>query len=95
GGGADRAAVGGGGGVAGGVAPKCGVVSCAIPRTILCEVLKRHLIAMARADKTLAAMRANPRDWRIASLETVALAFGVRVRKPGGSHVVFEHPSVA
>lgn len=50
---------------------------------------------MARADNTLAAMRANPRDWRIASLETVALAFGVRVRKPGGSHVVFEHPSVA
>ncbi len=49
---------------------------------------------MARGDKTLAAMRANPRDWRIASLETVAKAFGARVRKPGGSHVVFEHPDV-
>jgi hypothetical protein len=24
---------------------------------------------MARRDKTLAAMRTNPRDWRIASLE--------------------------
>jgi predicted RNA binding protein YcfA (HicA-like mRNA interferase family) len=50
---------------------------------------------MPRADKTLDGMRANPRDWRIASLETVARAFGVNVRKPGGSHVVFEHPAVA
>jgi antitoxin HicB len=50
---------------------------------------------MPRADKTLDAMRANPRDWRIASLEAVAAAHGVNVRKPGGSHVVFEHPAVA
>ncbi len=50
---------------------------------------------VARADKTLEDMRANPRDWRIASLETVAAAFGVSVRKPGGSHVVFEHPAAA
>jgi len=50
---------------------------------------------MTRADKTLAAMRANPGDWRITSLEAVAAAFGVNLRKPGGSHVVFEHPAVA
>jgi hypothetical protein len=50
---------------------------------------------MATADKTLEAMRNNPRDWRIASLESVAAAFGANVRKPGGSHVVFEHPEVA
>ena len=49
---------------------------------------------MTRADKTLEAMRANPRDWRIASLEAVALAHGANVRKPGGSHVVFEHPAL-
>ena len=49
---------------------------------------------MARGDKTLAAMRANPRDWRIASLESVAAATGVNVRKPSGSHVIFEHPTV-
>ncbi len=49
---------------------------------------------MARADKTLDAMRANPRDWRIGQLESVAAAFGVNCRKPGGSHVVFEHPAV-
>ena len=49
---------------------------------------------MARRDKTLDAMRANPRDWRIAQLEAVAKRYGVNVRKPGGSHVVFEHPSV-
>ena len=50
---------------------------------------------MPRGDKTLAAMRTNPRDWRIASLEAVAAAAGVNVRKSGGSHVVFEHLGVA
>lgn len=50
---------------------------------------------MARAAKTLDAMRDNPRDWRIAELETVAAAFGVNCRKPRGSHVVFDHPAVA
>lgn len=49
---------------------------------------------MTRADKTLEAMRANPRDWRIGSLEAVAAAFGVNARKRGGSHVVFEHPAI-
>jgi predicted RNA binding protein YcfA (HicA-like mRNA interferase family) len=38
-------------------------------------------------------MRTNPRDWRIGSLESVAAAYGVNVRKSGGSHVVFEHPA--
>ena len=50
---------------------------------------------MARAARTLEDMRENPRDWRIGSLESVAAAFGVNCRKPGGSHVVFEHPAVA
>ena len=50
---------------------------------------------MPRGDKTLAAMRTNPRDWRIASPESVAAAAGVNVRKSGGSHVVFEHPDLA
>ena len=49
---------------------------------------------MPRADKTLDAMRANPRDWRIGSREAVAAANGVNVRKSGGSHVVFEHPGL-
>jgi hypothetical protein len=50
---------------------------------------------MARGDKALTQMRANPRDWRIASPEVVAAAAGVNVRKSGGSHVVFEHPDLA
>ena len=50
---------------------------------------------MPRADKTLDAMRANPRDWRIGSLEAVAAAHGINARRPGGSHVIFEHPGVA
>lgn len=37
-------------------------------------------------------MRANPRDWRIEELETVAKRFGIDVRKTGGSHCVFLHP---
>ena len=49
---------------------------------------------MARTSKTLERMRANPRDWRIEQLETVAKAFGVNVRKPRGAHVIFEHPAV-
>jgi hypothetical protein len=50
---------------------------------------------MTRADKTLEAMRANLRDWRIGSFEAVAAAFGANVRKRGASHVVFEHPRLA
>ena len=51
---------------------------------------------MTRAWKTLAAMRANPKaDWRMAEMETVAAAFGVSVRKSGGSHVVFRAPAGA
>lgn len=47
---------------------------------------------MASRDKLLARMRANPRDWRIEDLESLARHFGCSVRKPGGSHVIFFHP---
>ena len=47
---------------------------------------------MTKADKTLDQMRANPRDWRIADLEAVAKRQGLTVRKPGGSHVIFQKP---
>jgi hypothetical protein len=50
---------------------------------------------MPRADRTLDRMRSNPRDRRIATLESVAGANGINIRKPGGSHVIFEHPAVA
>jgi hypothetical protein len=40
-------------------------------------------------------MKANPRDWRIESLKTVADQFGVIYRQPGGSHVIFRHPNGA
>ncbi len=36
-------------------------------------------------------MKANPKDWRIEQLETLAEQYGVAVRKTGGSHVVFDH----
>lgn len=55
---------------------------------------RRYYPGMTRTDKTLDRMRANPRDWRIDDLESVARAFGVNIRKPGGSHVIFEHPRV-
>lgn len=50
---------------------------------------------MTRAAKTLAQMKANPLDWRIESLQSVADAFGLKYRQPGGSHVIFRHPNGA
>jgi predicted RNA binding protein YcfA (HicA-like mRNA interferase family) len=40
-------------------------------------------------------MKANPRDWRIEGLKSVADAHGMVYRQPGGSHVVFRHPNGA
>jgi predicted RNA binding protein YcfA (HicA-like mRNA interferase family) len=48
---------------------------------------------VTRAAKTLAQMKANPLDWRIESLKSVADAFGLVYRQPGGSHVIFRHPN--
>ena len=48
---------------------------------------------MPSRGKLLARMRANPRDWRIEDLETLARHYGISVRKPGGSHVIFFHPA--
>jgi hypothetical protein len=48
---------------------------------------------MPRSDKTLDRMRANPRDWRISNLKR-SLQRTASTPKPGGSHVVFEHPGV-
>ena len=50
---------------------------------------------MVRATKTLAQMKANPADWRIEDLKTVADAYGLVYRLPGGSHVVFRHQNGA
>ena len=47
---------------------------------------------MSRAAKTLAQMKANALDWRIETLKSVADAYGVTWRQPGGSHVIFRHP---
>lgn len=46
---------------------------------------------MTKSEKTLHKMKANPKDWRIEQLETVAKQYGVAIRKTGGSHVVFDH----
>lgn len=42
----------------------------------------------------IAKMRRNPRDWRIESLISVAEHYGLTVRNPNGSHVVFSFPGV-
>ncbi len=49
---------------------------------------------MPSRDKLIARMRSNPRDWRIEDLEVLARHFGLSVRKPGGSHVIFFHPAL-
>ena len=46
---------------------------------------------MSVVHKLLEKMRQNPRDWRIEQLETLAKHYGVKIRKSGGSHVVFDH----
>ncbi|MDR2450622.1 MAG: type II toxin-antitoxin system HicA family toxin [Candidatus Accumulibacter sp.] len=45
--------------------------------------------------KLLAAMRNNPRDWRIEQLITIGRRLRIEVRSDGGSHHVFSHPDVA
>lgn len=46
---------------------------------------------MSKAQKLLAAMEDNPRDWQIEQVETVAKAFGLTIRRPGGSHCIVCH----
>jgi predicted RNA binding protein YcfA (HicA-like mRNA interferase family) len=51
---------------------------------------------MSSADKRLVQMRANPKgDWQIADLEVVATALGMKIRRSGGSHVVFSHSTIS
>lgn len=50
---------------------------------------------MTQTEKTLAKMKANPRDWQIESFKSVADAHGMVYRQPGGSHVIFRHPNGA
>lgn len=46
---------------------------------------------MRKAQKILLAMENNPLDWRMEQVETVALAFGLTVHRPGGSHHIVRH----
>lgn len=49
---------------------------------------------MVKADKMLARMRNNPRDWRIEDLRALADRYGVDHRQPGTSHVTFSFPGL-
>jgi hypothetical protein len=40
-------------------------------------------------------MKANPRDWRIETLKSVAAANNVAFRQPGATHVIFRHTNGA
>lgn len=46
---------------------------------------------MSKVRKLVERMRANPQDWRMASLEVVARHYDMTVRRTGGSHFVFLH----
>ncbi len=50
---------------------------------------------VTQAEKILKKMKANPRDWRIESLKSVAEANNIAFRQPGGSHVIFRHTNGA
>ncbi|MDR2240324.1 MAG: hypothetical protein LBE33_07775 [Zoogloeaceae bacterium] len=45
---------------------------------------------MNTAAKTLEAMRANPKDWRLEQLQTVARQHGITWRQQGTSHCYFK-----
>jgi hypothetical protein len=50
---------------------------------------RRHHGLVARRDRLLDRMRANPKgDWRVAQFKTIADRWGVAHRQPGTSHVV-------
>jgi hypothetical protein len=44
---------------------------------------------VAKADKLLARMRNNPRDWKMSDLKALAARHGLDWRQPGTSHVTF------
>jgi hypothetical protein len=50
---------------------------------------------MTKADKILARMRNNPRDWSIEDLKAIAGRHGFIWRQPGTSHVTFNFPGLA
>ncbi|UEM22173.1 hypothetical protein JL100_005330 [Skermanella mucosa] len=49
---------------------------------------------MTRAEKIIARMHNNPRDWRIADLTALADRYGIDYRQPGTSHVTFSYPGL-
>ena len=50
---------------------------------------------MTKAEKLLARMRNNPRDWAIDDLMTLASRYGIEWRQPGTSHVTFSRVGFA
>jgi predicted RNA binding protein YcfA (HicA-like mRNA interferase family) len=52
---------------------------------------------MARADKLLASMKANPAsDWSIGDVERLCSAYGISCKSPRrGSHYTLSHPEIA
>ena len=50
---------------------------------------------MIKADKLVARMRNNPRDWRIEDLMALANHYGIDHRQPGTSHVTFSYPGAS
>ena len=44
---------------------------------------------MTNLVKRLEKMRANPKDWRIEDLQSIADSIGIEYKSNGGSHVVF------
>lgn len=49
---------------------------------------------MSQTEKQLAAMRNNPRDWRIETLVSIASSIGIEIRNHGGSHHVFSYRGI-
>jgi hypothetical protein len=59
------------------------------------SVTSSIMASVMHAEKILKKMKANPQDWRIERLKSVAEANNIAFRQPGGSHVIFRHANGA
>jgi len=50
---------------------------------------------MPSADKALKKMKQNPQGWRIEDVKAVATHYDLKIRNPGGSHVIFMKKGLA
>jgi len=62
---------------------------------LIFDTILSIIVGVGKAEKLLAKMRNNPRDWVLNDVNTVCSQFGLEIRTGKGSHHVVSHSSVA